>query len=1350
MASQSLTSFPNVQSCGQLLPMDALQRILNRDPGMDGLSRADFHLVVERLNEAINRSWQKLLVVWRNFRQARGHLAVSEPGTGLTRENWLLPLFNELGYGRLSSARAEQRQVDLPDGLRASYAISHFWLHSPIHLIGCGLDMDKRTKGIAGAAQSSPHSLVQEFLNRSDAHLWGFVSNGLLLRILRDNASLSRQAYVEFNLEGIFEGESFSEFALLWMCCHQSRVEAEKPENCWLERWSREAQHAAVAALDTLRGNVTGTIQILGQGFMEANPALRRGLAEGALDRQDFFRRLLRLVYRLIFLFVVEERNLLQGPDASPQARERYERFWSLARLRRIAERTRGSKHHDLWEGIKRVMLYLGDPRGCAFLGLAPMGGFLWSAEALPDIARWELFNWKLFNADLLDAVRRLAFIDFSGERRPVDWRHLGARELGSVYESLLELHPVVEHGRFCLEVAAGNERKTSGSYYTPSQLINSLLDSALDPVIDRAVQSNSPETALLNLKICDPACGSGHFLLAAAQRVAKRLASLRTGDGEPAPSAQRHALREVVARCLYGMDINPMSVELCKVGLWLETHEPGKPLSFLDHHLRCANSLMGTTAEAIRKGIPDSAYAALDGGDGPKAAAALKKSNASSRRDPDQRQFDQFEQEAQAVCTAVQSPGLEDLPSDTVQDMEQREQIWRQWQTSRQWRRKKFLYDLWTAAFVLPRLFLPREDGRRRPDGTPLLSDQPLGVTWHTLVKYIADEPLPPALTEEVRRAAKEYQFFHYEVMFPEVAAQGGFDAVLANPPWERIKLQEKEWFAAHNYPDIAEAPNAAARRKKIAALKQTDSLVWDTWNRDRRKVEGQSHYLRNSKVYPLCGRGDINLYAVFAEWMRQALHASGRLGCIVPSGIATDDTTKHFFQDMLDTESLVSLYDFENREKIFPSIDSRIKFSLLTAGSGERPLARAARFVFFAHAPEELRDPEKCFTLSPADIRLLNPNTRTCPIFRSSRDAELTKAVYRRVPVLIREARDGRPEENPWGIRFRTMFHMSNDSHLFRTREQLEDQGWELRGNVFEQGGAQYLPLYEAKMIHHFNHRWATYRDGDQDGAFKTREVTLNERQDPEFRVLPRYWVEAKEVRRQLDSMGWNHEWLMGWRDICRSTDERTVIFAVFPMNGVGNTMPIFYSIIENVGLYNALAIFSSFIFDFVARQKVGGTHLTYGYLNQLPLIPSSIFATPAPWQPSLSLAQWLRPRILELTYTAGDLRPFARDMGYAGPPFGWDEERRFQLRAELDAAFFHLYLPANPDGTWKRAEQETAAEYTSLVAAFPTPRAAVDFIMDTFPITRKKDEAVHGRYRTKERILHDYDAMLETGKG
>ncbi|MCL6640867.1 MAG: SAM-dependent methyltransferase, partial [Candidatus Rokubacteria bacterium] len=560
-------TFTTVRSEGGILPPDLLRRIADGDPSLGGLRAEDYHLAAgERLNEAINRSWNRLVGAWAAFQDQLARLPASDLATALTRERWLLPLFQELGYGRLSAARA----IEI-DG--KSYPISHLWGQTPIHLVGARVDLDRRTAGVAGAARSSPHGMVQELLNRSDAYLWAFLSNGLRLRILRDNASLTRQAFVEFDLESMMTGEVYADFALLWLVCHQSRVEGvgersdPTPSSCWLERWSQAADRDGVRVLDALRRGVEAAIVALGRGFLThpANRALRERLRTGTLSTQDYYRQVLRLVYRLLFLFVAEDRELLLDPKADATAKERYTRYYSTARLRRLAERQSGTRHGDLYRGLRVVMERLGSDEGCPELALPALGSFLFSAEATPDLDGCEIAN-----SFLLLAVRELALTTDGAVRRTVDYRNLNVEEMGSVYESLLELHPEldVEAGHFALHVASGNERKSTGSYYTPDSLVRCLLDSALDPVLDEAARTPNPEAAILDLKVCDPACGSGHFLIAAARRIARRLASVRTGDEEPAPEALRHALRDVIGRCIYGVDVNPMAVELCKVAL--------------------------------------------------------------------------------------------------------------------------------------------------------------------------------------------------------------------------------------------------------------------------------------------------------------------------------------------------------------------------------------------------------------------------------------------------------------------------------------------------------------------------------------------------------------------------------------------------------------------------------------------------------------------------------------------------------------------------------------------------------------------------------------------------------------
>src|SRR5712692_276614 len=1258
------TIFATVRSEGAILPMDLLQRIAQGDPNLDGLTPESYNLLkTEKLNEAINRSWNRLLSAWASLKAAQDKLPERDTGTTLTRERWLLPLFYELGYRRLLTSKP----IEVND---RSYSISHGWQHTPIQLVSFKVDLDHYTRTAAGTFRSSPHSLGQELLNRSDAHLWGFVSNGLRLRILRDNVSLTRQAYVEFDMEAMMDGEVYADFVLLWLLCHQSRVEAEKSEECWLEKWSRAAHEQGTRALDQLRNGVEKAITALGSGFLAhaANNGLREKLRSGELNARDYYRQILRLVYRLLVLFVAEDRDILFHPDADLIARERYTSYYSTARLRRLAEQRIGTRHADLFHGLRLVMEKLGDEKGCAELGLPVLDSFLFSREAIADLTDCEIANH-----DLLDTMRSLAFIDDRRMRRAVDYKNLGSEELGSVYESLLELHPVlhIDAARFELQTAGGHERKTTGSYYTPTSLITCLLDSALDPVLDEACAKPDPEAAILNLKIYDPACGSGHFLIAAAHRVAKRLAAIRTGEEEPAPGARRKALRDVVGRCIYGVDINPMAVELCKVSLWMEAIEPGKPLSFLEQHIQCGNSLLGATPALLEKGILDSAFEPIEGDD-KKICSEYKKKNKLQREghrslfDPEGTPWERLGDFATSMMQ------LEKMGDDTVEEIRRKQEHYNKLVQSNDYLFGRLWADAWCAAFVWKKnnefAYPITEEVFRNIEKNPYSIS-----TW---------------MRDEILRLREQYRFFHWHLAFPDVFRvpakgeepeneqagwSGGFDVVLGNPPWERIKIQEKEWFATRQ-PAIANAANAKQRKLMIEALAREDADIHATFLDDLRKILGESHLIRHTERYPLCGRGNVNTYSVFAENMRTIIASSGQAGCIVPSGIATDDTTKFFFQDLMETKSLVSLYSFENKEKLFSALDSRTNFSLLTLTSQSRPATKGADFAFFVHQVEDLKNEQRRFTLRASDIALLNPNTRTCPTFRSQRDMALTKAIYQLMPIFIKE---GPLEENSWNITFdQEMFNMTHDSLLFSTRPQLEAAGWQLVGKVLHKGNEQYLPLYEGKMIWHFDHRFA-HAEEPKGGTFQRGSsecLSEEEHADPQNLPFPRYWVHESHMPDYAKN---GRKVLLAFRSITNPVTLRTIVCSTVPVVPCGNslTVAVLNGKVSLEVLFLAASI-SSLAFEYVARQTIGGVNLNLFILKQLPILPPATYTTICRWNSVGTLGNWFLPRALELTYTAWDLEAFAKNCGYDGPPFYWDEERRFLLRCELDAAYFHLY--------------------------------------------------------------------------
>ncbi|HEX3639976.1 MAG TPA: N-6 DNA methylase, partial [Ktedonobacteraceae bacterium] len=838
---------------------------------------------------------------------------------------------------------------------------------------------------------------------------------------------------------------------------------------------------------------------------------------------------------------------------------------------------------------------------GCPGLGLPALNGFLFSQRAVPDLVGCELANHELLNA-----VRSLAFTYDGHIRRSVDYKNLGSEELGSIYESLLELHPElnVEAATFVLKTASGNERKTSGSYYTPSSLIDCLLDSALEPVLAEASAKPDPEKAILNLKVCDPACGSGHFLIAAAHRIAKRLAAVRTGTEEPGPEPRRAALRDVVGHCIYGVDINPMAVELCKVNLWMEAIEPGKPLSFLDAHIQCGNSLLGATPSLLKQGIPDSAFEPIEGDD-KKICSEYKKKNKVQRAG----QLSLFTEDLQPwdrlgdLATSIMQ--MENMRDDTVEEIHRKQDYYAQFVASSDYLNGRLRADAWCAAFVW----------KKTKDFAYPITEE--------IFRKIEQNPYNIAswMKDEIQRLAQQYQFFHWHLAFPDVFRipatdempeneqtgwVGGFDVVLGNPPWERIKMQEKEWFASHR-PDIANAANTAQRRKMISELVHEAPELYEVFKEDQRQATGESHIIRDSDRYPLCGRGDVNTYAVFAENMRLVVSSHGRVGAIVPSGIATDDTTKFFFQNLMETQSLASLYSFENREKLFPAVDSRYSFCLLTLAGPSRPIEKGAEFVFFAQKVEDLQDDQRRFLLNIRDISLLNPNTKTCPIFRSKHDAELNLAIYKRVPVLINE----QTEINAWSAYYMRLIHLSDHAAYLHFPWEIRDPDWN-------------IPLYEAKLFLAFDHRFSTFADLNRERciAGQPREFSNIEKNNPSMHTSPRYFLPKKFTQDLFAKYpDYKRSCLLVWRDVARSTDERTCIATIIPKVPASVKCPAL-GLNASTTPTHLLANLNSFLFDYAARQKVGSISLSFFIFKQLPAFPPDQYKKASQWHNAISL--------------------------------------------------------------------------------------------------------------------------------
>jgi hypothetical protein len=1290
-------AFESLSIEGGLLSPEWLSKVAAT--AADGQSDAEYRVPKGlNLRDEIGRYWRIGQAHWAEF--AAGGNGKANPQA--LAERFVSALLRE-AFGFTS-------MVSVPPVLIAerSYPIGKAALQGrvPVVVAPAYSGLDTLSPAFAdGGRRRSAFGLAQEHLNAQDTALWGLASDGATLRILRDNASLTRPAWVEADLARIFTEERYADFTALWLLCHETRFGREEHPvaECALEVWRDAGREEGTRAREHLRLGVEEALVALGQGFLAhpENHSLRTDLQNGALATKEYFAQLLRIVYRLIFVLTVEERGLLHSEDASEIAKALYADGYSMRRVReRAVKRSAHDRFSDLWEATKIVFsgLASGEPR----LGLPALAGLFAPHQCATLVAA------KLENRFLLLAMFRLAWLRQDGSLARVNWRDMGPEELGSVYESLLELVPqITTDGRqFAFATGGetkGNARKTTGSYYTPDGLVQVLLNSALEPVITETIGKNPGREveALLGLAIVDPACGSGHFLLAAGRRLASHIARLQA-NGTPSAAQYRHALRQVVGCCIYGVDLNPMAVELCKVGLWMEAVEPGLPLTFLNSHIQQGNALLGATPELMAKGIPDDAWQAIEGDD-KKTASALKKRNKMVAAA--QRSFEALWSNpsagAQSVARALAE--LEAQSDASAEALARKESRWDGILGSAAYRHQKFVADAWCAAFVWP-----KQPGE-------LAVAAPTNEMWR---QFWDGEGHASSLTvETVNRLADLHLFLHWHLQFPQVFAKGGFDVVLGNPPWERVKLQEQEFFASRNQ-EIANAPNAAVRKKLIAELPVSDPQLWKEWCIASRRAEGESHLIRNSGRYPLCGKGDINTYSIFAEHDRAIMGPDGSVGMIVPTGIATDDTTKAYFQAILESGHLESLFDFQTGPETFGNLaHGALRFCLLSLRA--RPNKHGIELFFLAKAPTDLLTPQRHYVLSPADFRLLNPNTRTCPTFLSRRDADINLAIYRRTSVLWREDDDA--NGNPWGLQFMAMFHMSNDSGLFRTRPELVSTGHVLRGNRFVSKSGDYVPLIEAKMVDHFDHRYASLI-GIENGSNRTaRKLTgwysaIGE--DPDEFAQPQYWLAESELAERLAGK-WDREWLLGWRDICRSTDQRTVIASVTPRAAAGDKFLLMMPRAEPPLTASLYANLCSFALDYCARQKVSGTSLKYFTMRQLPVLAPNTYEQAAAWCPETSLHEWLRRRVLELSYTAWDLEPFAHDVGYDGPPFRWQPERRFLLRCELDAAFFYLYALSGDDA---------------------------NYVMDTFPIVRKNDEKAHGEYRTKRVILEIYNALAE----
>lgn len=1227
--------------------------------------------------------------------------------------------------------------------------------------------------------ETAPSTQMLRYLRRIDditggSLRWGILTNGSKWRLYFSGARSVSEQFFELDIAAILNLPGHNEglfalneddrrhwlkvFLLIFRC--EAFVPAGADPRTFHEKALEEGKFYEERVAEDLSNKVFG----------EVFPDLVRAIVKAApeADLQAVREAALILLYRLLFILYAEDRDLLPVKDT------RYDDY-GLRNKVRLDVKERKDKNDVFSETAARYWgamadLFIAIDQGDASIGLPPYNGGLFDQERHAILT-----NIRIPDAVMARVIDALSFEVTPDGRKYINYRNLSVQQLGSIYERLLE-YEVTRDGDEITVQPNIFARKGSGSYYTPDDLVQLILTETLEPLVEERKRAfrdkitelegsaraddrkmgqlrlHDPATALLDLKICDPAMGSGHFLVSLVDFMADQVITAMAEAELDAPEEwgdyisplgeridtirntilanaderdwtideeqldDRHIIRRMVLkRCIYGVDKNPMAVELAKVALWLHTFTVGAPLSFLDHHLRCGDSLFGSW---VKKGIDKAATYGTP--------LLLHEPMKRALRAASKMQIVEGLTDAE-IAEAHRSADVfaevEDMTAPLDALLKLIHAI--DWLDIKGKDQKTAMQAFFDGEFGDPLDIVLGKRKLTRPKAKA--ADETLKGRMSAAEKF----DLFSDIFAQAQVLISEENFLNWQVTFPGIWSDweeddliGGFNAVIGNPPWDRMKMQQVEWFAERR-PEIALAQHKADRLKMIDELERAGDPLASDFAKASERAEAGTRMARKGGDYLLLSGGDVNLYSLFVERAITVVKKDGLIGLLVPSGIASDKTASKFFKGVATEGRLKALYDFENRrtrhglKPFFEDVDSRFKFCVFVASPSKTE--HAAQCAFFLQATSELSDENVRFSLSAEDFARVNPNTGTAPIFRSRRDADLTKLMYSHVPILVDRSTGN--EVKSWDIKYSTMFHMSNDSSLFRTRQELEERegAYPVDQGRYQNAEGQWTSLYEGKMIQAFDHRAASVkinpknlnRPGQPDPS------TAEHHADPAFVPTPRYYVEEAKISWLSD-----YPWAIAFKDITSPTNVRSMIAAMLPHSAAGHKLPYLFVLGDQGAKADLLlANLNSLPFDYAARQKVNTNSFTLFLLEQLPVIPPNRYEDMH--FGSKTAAEVVRQAVLELTYTAHDMAPFARDMGYvdaAGtvkPPFAWDEERRLVLRAKLDAVFFHLY------GV--------------------TDRDDIRYIYSTFPIIEREEKAAYGgKYRSCELCLAYMNAL------
>ena len=760
--------YPSIRIAGAILSPDVLEQIEE----LPGQRPSDFGLESGvKVKDEIARAWADAQDYWRIFQRKLETVKKGNNATSETRNLWMVPLLGLLRY----DIEYQPRGTELNGRI---YAISHRVTNradASVQIIGARDPAGLDKKPANATRRMSAHALVQEFLNLDD-QLYGLVTDGHVLRLLRDSSRLVKQSYLEFDLDRIFTDGLFADFAVLYRLLHATRLPLtnDTAAESLIERYHQDSLDSGARIREGLSKAVEQAILDFGNGFLSHpdNEVLRTAVAKSDISAVDYYQQLLRLVYRLLFLMVIEERDLVFPPGTSRQHRNIYTKYYSVCRLRRLSEKRylADPRRHDLWLALKACFrLFEADGPGTN-LSIAPLAGDLFSVEALGPFV-----GCTLGNDVLLRCLRSLGLYQHPDSKQfiRVNYAALNVEEFGSVYEGLLEYEPefTQEESMLRFGFRRGDQRAQTGSHYTPDDLVQPLIRHSLDHLIAERLKTDTPEAALLDLRVADIACGSGHILLAAARRIATELAVVRTEEEQPSPSAYRTALRDVIRHCIYGVDVNPLAVELCKVALWLEAHIPGQPLNFLDHHIKCGNAIVGfARREELIQGVPTEAFKTLTDDD-KEVAAIYRKRNKEDLKHRKQATLE-FTPEVHGHLNAVLEEwrSVSALPEETPAQIHSKKKRFAAFVQGEHAGFMKNLADIPVAQFYIPKVL--GNTGK-------IVTDGEFRGYWH------GQQALPGQGIDAARALSKQKRFFHWFLEFPEIMERGGFDCILGNPPY-------------------------------------------------------------------------------------------------------------------------------------------------------------------------------------------------------------------------------------------------------------------------------------------------------------------------------------------------------------------------------------------------------------------------------------------------------------------------------------------------------------------------------------------------------------------------------------